>query len=227
MKKILFLFVLLFCTTAIAHTVNWYVDNQIYQTTTCASGNDVTPPTPPTKYGYTFKWWYDANIIEGTWTQNGTPTPTNPIYPTFYQDGDLILRAVGSGNNLIADTYNPDTGQIIRRIGVKVLDGSETYSILSGMLRITVSLPVERQSGWQNRRICTHGIRGGASGSNGSVEIDTNYIWFGGEIVTNMGWTTAEQGKTWFADQYANGTPVTIYYPLATLIVENYTSSNP
>ena len=58
MKRILlFLSALFIATTAIAHTINWYVDGNIFHTTTCESGENVTPPTAPEKYGYTFKRW--------------------------------------------------------------------------------------------------------------------------------------------------------------------------
>ena len=59
----------------------------------------------------------------GTVTQNGTPTPTNPIEPIFYQQGDMVLRKVGD----IADSYDATTGKITRRVGVKVLNGTENW----------------------------------------------------------------------------------------------------
>ena len=73
MKRILlFLSALFIATTAIAHTINWYVDGNIFHTTTCESGENVTPPTAPEKYGYTFQGW-DAytpiEYIESTGTQ--------------------------------------------------------------------------------------------------------------------------------------------------------------
>ena len=73
MKRILlFLSALFIATTAIAHTINWYVDDSVYYTTTCESGENVTPPTAPEKYGYTFRGWQDVTpveYIESTGTQ--------------------------------------------------------------------------------------------------------------------------------------------------------------
>ena len=74
MKRILlFLSALFIATTAIAHTINWYVDGSVYHTTTCESGEDVTPPTAPEKSGYTFKGWdvkYTViEYLESTGTQ--------------------------------------------------------------------------------------------------------------------------------------------------------------
>lgn len=73
MKRILlFLSALFIATTAIAHTINWYVDGSVYHTTTCESGENVTPPTAPEKYGYTFQGWYGyipIEYLESTGTQ--------------------------------------------------------------------------------------------------------------------------------------------------------------
>ena len=70
--------------------------------------------TNPTKYGYHFVGWQQNDVV-GSWSQSGTPTPTNPIEPTFRQFGNTVLRALGSGDNFIADTYDPTTGKITRR----------------------------------------------------------------------------------------------------------------
>jgi len=74
MKKLLmFIGTMFICTIAIAHTIEWYVDNTLYQTTTCNSGDNITPPTAPVKYGYTFDRWNlfftRLEYIESTGTQ--------------------------------------------------------------------------------------------------------------------------------------------------------------
>ena len=40
------------------------MDNNVYATTTCESGGDITLPTAPTKYGYTFQGWSTYTPIE-------------------------------------------------------------------------------------------------------------------------------------------------------------------
>ncbi len=65
---LLFLSALFIATTAIAHTINWYVDGSVYHTTTCESGENIILPTQPEKYGYTFQGWkknYIRGIFEG------------------------------------------------------------------------------------------------------------------------------------------------------------------
>lgn len=73
MKRILlFLSALFIATTAIAHTIHWYVGDSVYHTTTCESGENVTPPTAPEKYGYTFRGWdpyFPIKYLESTGTQ--------------------------------------------------------------------------------------------------------------------------------------------------------------
>ncbi len=80
MKKFIIFCTFLFCTAAIAHTINWYVDGSLYHTTTCNSGDSVTPPTPPTKYGYTFREWEGYTQLEYIET-TGTQYIDTGIYP--------------------------------------------------------------------------------------------------------------------------------------------------
>ena len=71
MKKFLFGLSLMFiCTFAIAHTINWHVGNQIISTTTCNSGDNITPPTAPSKRGYHLKEWLDSPYISLEYIQS-------------------------------------------------------------------------------------------------------------------------------------------------------------
>lgn len=91
MKKFLvFLSAIFICTIAIAHSIEWYVDDSLYQTTTCSSGNNVTPPIAPAKYGYTFDGWdgyKSLEYIESTGTQyislDYYANPNTKIYIDF------------------------------------------------------------------------------------------------------------------------------------------------
>lgn len=225
MKKFIILCIALFATAGFAQTINWYVDGSVYQTTTCSAGDDVTPPSAPARRGYTFTGWRDTSIIIGTWAQSGSPTPDNPTYPTFYQDGDLILRAVGSGNDFVADTYSASTGIITRRVGVKVLDGTENWEGHASAKGLFYFL-------------------GGVGGASYFSGISTHFTSSPDIALVNMldksirTYTTSypdslwirykekdsvEVFTQWLADQYTAGTPVTVYYPLKTPTLENYT----
>lgn len=60
----LFLISATFVARADTETLQWYVDGNLYTTTQCESGGDVTLPPTPTKTGYTFDGWMDYVPIE-------------------------------------------------------------------------------------------------------------------------------------------------------------------
>ena len=166
----------------------------------------------------------------GTGTQVGTPTPENPIDPVFFRQGDMILRAVGD----YKDTFDATTGKITRNVGVKVLDGTEdwiiTSSLLSNMYNLSVpDLFAENTSVVSNRATpyCTHFKR---STNWVSSNNRNNYIQAmssSQDKVIGLGYSVVNEAnldtfKSWLAAQYAAGTPVTIYYPLAEPVVEDW-----
>ena len=167
----------------------------------------------------------------GTGVQNGTPTPTNPILPVFYQQGDMILRKVGT----YADSYDVNTNKITRRVGVKVLDGTEDWtqyssqfpslfylaaSATGGITDVRVGAPildtivshyqVTAEQYFDNiNKKCRFQISQSMIASNPRFYIkDTSF-------------TTVAALKTFLAQQYAAGTPVVVYYPLATPVEES------
>ena len=155
----------------------------------------------------------------GTVTQNGTPTPTNPIEPVFYQQGNMVLRKVGD----YADSYDATTGKITRRVGMMVLTGTENWKYVSG----------SNYSGFQVTpnpalayRTTTLFVSTHFPGKPYSVQqnpscglIFSSYMYF------NNGTEDVTAWKQWLAQQYAAGTPVTVYYPLATPVEEDWPSS--
>ena len=226
-------FLILFYANAHATTVNmnWVVDGEDFAQTTCETGNSFSLPNPaPTKYGYTFVGW-TQNVLSGTWEQSGTPTPTNPIYPVFYQMGDTVLRAVGNGNDLIADTYNPATQTITRNIGVRVFDGTENWDIANAAQgKYYFVLPDGIR--YSNRpALFTHftdvATYYTAGVNNGQASVFTTGA-DGSNLKVTMcisDLTSLDLFKQFLAGQYAAGTPVTVYYPLATPVVESYVPS--
>ncbi|MBR3147744.1 MAG: InlB B-repeat-containing protein [Alphaproteobacteria bacterium] len=238
MKKFLVFMSLVFvCGIASAETinVNWVVDGDTYAQTSCETGGNFTLPTTPTKYGYHFVGWQQDGSI-GYWEQSGTPTPDNPIEPIFRQFGNTVLRAVGSGNNLIADSYDVSTGKITRRIGVKVLDGTETWATdpvgTGGHIRFNYSWPAPYKKPGFDILTNMFPTQPGVVGPNATSAVisghDTNrniYIAFpanllDGDLTTTIGRRTAF--NNWLSAQYNAGTPVIIYYPLATPVEEAY-----
>ena len=162
--------------------------------------------------------YIDYTSATGTVSQNGTPTPTNPIEPVFYTQGKMVLRAVGD----VADSYDATTGKITRRVGVKVLDGTEDWrwglpltgmfcdrsiaepttdrSVLCNQFRTQSTVPVSRDG------YCVKSAEG---------NIGIGYNALNGDVTAF---------KAYLAQQYNAGTPVIVVYPLATPVTEDWPS---
>ena len=156
----------------------------------------------------------------GTGVQNGTPTPTNPILPTFYQDGDMILRRVGD----YADSYDANTNKITRRVGVKVLDGTEAFNY-SGTYGPALYITSGAGSWGADKTvapICTH-YTGVVLGDNAVPNFTCGFNASGHMYFRQNDFTSssATSFKQWLAAQYAAGSPVVIYYILATPVTED------
>lgn len=237
MKKFWIMFVLLLTVSANATTVNlnWVVDDTAYTTTTCETGGDlILPATPPAKYGYTFKGWREY-ILYGTFARNGTPTPANPIYPTFYQNGDLILRSLGDG---ITDDYNPVTKTITRRVGVITFKGNEawqmanTYYIKSDA---TDAFYIISNMSNAIKTKCSHAEQTGYDvwAYTGypnlfKINADQFHLNIANDVLGITDYTQETQStalqkfKAFLTAQYNAGTPVTVYYPLAEPVEETF-----
>ncbi len=156
----------------------------------------------------------------GTGVQDGTPTPTNPIYPVFYHQGDMILRRVGD----YADSYDATTHKITRRVGIKVLDGTENWSKRTdtGVNRYQANILTDKVSGMI---VCLsshfqNALAFANLNDNCFIVDATARIIFDEEDIT-----TLADWKAWLASQYAAGTPVIVYYPLETSVEEDWTDT--
>lgn len=92
MKNFLILIYAL-CATDVVYadteTINWYVDDTLYQTTTCESGGNINLPTQPAKYGYTFLGWapaYDLSTLN--------TNPNGDAYYAITNTGDCRYRTI-------------------------------------------------------------------------------------------------------------------------------------
>lgn len=118
------------------------------------------------------------------------------------------------------------TGDITRKVGIKVFDGTETFTVSSSGAMITQIPGVS--IGATNNPINTHfaletsptSIAVGTQrfGANGSAIYSTNYYMKHTTI------TTVADFKQWLTDQYNARTPVIVIYPLATETTESVTS---
>ena len=162
----------------------------------------------------------------GTGTQVGTPTPENPIDPVFFRQGRMVLRAVGSGENLVADSYDASTGKITRRVGVRVLDGTEdwaqvnksTYPHTYNADNVITDRDYTKRVGLSSHFINTNTVSDLNTAGMMYLGASSQRINF----AMSNDYTSIAQFKQYLAAQYAAGTPVTVYYPLATPVVEDW-----
>ena len=168
----------------------------------------------------------DYTPATGTGVQNGTPTPTNPIMPNFYEQGNMILRRVGD----YADSYDATTNKITRRVGVKVLDGTEKWSYQGTVQDVmTIANSVFPSDFYSNPDsnvgICGYYVIVSTSSNLSSTLQSGQMGWnTAGRIMfkwTDSGAAGLNSWKSFLASQYAAGTPVIIYYPLATPVIED------
>lgn len=162
---------------------------------------------------------------EGWSLQNGTPAPTSPIDIENYHQKDMVLHGIST----YKDTYNALTNTITRKVGVKIFNGSETEFLTSSAppcysypkTALGTNSTVLPASTGAELLLCTH-----YPCSNSSVD---EVCWSGNYNVNFNSITrfeTLDDFKQFLAQQYQNGTPVTLYYPLATETQETWLGDN-
>ena len=170
--------------------------------------------------------FYGANA------QNGTPTPDAPIdiksFNGFYTSAngsDIVVPTInGIGN--YKDEWDYVTGKGIRRIKKYALTGTEGWQKYhwgsgKGFYSYRVSLlGIPNIHDTQNYRCyCTHykPLRDYVDLYYGQIEgayaggVNDNSGW----LVIGNSFPTVSEFKAFLAEQYANGTPVTVYYAIA------------
>jgi hypothetical protein len=126
------------------------------------------------------------------------------------------------GTNDYQDTQDIITGKVVRNVGIKVFDGTESYSSMA------YGYATDELSDFTDKGfvpLCTH-FKGKDSAT---ASLDTIRLYFtsGGVPRTYFfvdqtvdDFSTEDKFKAWLAAQYAAGTPVILVYPLATETTE-------
>ncbi len=173
----------------------------------------------------------------GTVVQDGAPTPTNPIYPKFFQQGEMILRKI---DDTYKDSYDAATHKITRRVGVKVLDGTEWWHV--GSFGGYPALYIDNAYAFNNMAnigtaynqllplITSHFVRGRCVASDANWDNNVQGTIAVGGAYFAVRWESNDASaiddlKSYFAAQYAAGTPVTVWYPLATPVEEDWSDT--
>lgn len=132
-----------------------------------------------------------------------------------------ILLSIGE----YTDEQEVISGAITRKVGIKVFDGTESWSRATnqdGSANYVFYTQIDgKKIGNGMPMLCTHyAYVGSASyvtltaGKFLSNSANNSVYFDGGSITTATNW------KNWLATQYANGTPVIVIYPLATETTE-------
>lgn len=189
---------------------------------------------------YTFTLPSTGYLALNSWASAGTnlgkvqlergATPTS--YEPFY-GYDLttmpVLRKIGT----VADTWNPATGEVTRRIGVKVFDGTEPgwagYTTRTNTICCNINFGA---IGFQ-KSLCTHFENVNSAWANDyecyGDHSSVAYKYFVvsksrlGVLEEDSNSVKVDKFKAYLAAQYAAGTPVTVYYQLATPTTESVT----
>lgn len=147
---------------------------------------------------------------------------------------EMLLSLLTKGGDFIyaQDTQNVTTGEVTRNVGIKVFDGTETWNRgsnqdASGNYVFYMSLTDRKIQDSAQGLLCSHfKFRGTVSYSTMlqdefCINQTIQYIYFDG-----AGYTTVDAFKAYLVQQYANGTPVIVVYPLATSTTETVTAQH-
>ena len=186
--------------------------------------------------------------IAGNMVQDGTPTPDAPIYPQ--ECGDLVGIGEHAGQYAIpitpagqtqtiylsdplrkigdyADAVSSD-GTVTRQITNMVLTGTETTWRITGSGRISVRIASENTIPENASCVCSHFIGTnktifaniGDGECSAQMLVSDRYREIGFYSIT---YSTLDAFKQFIAYKYAAGTPVTVWYVLATHTTEQIT----
>ena len=163
----------------------------------------------------------------GSFSQNPSPTPSAPITPTFYTQGNMVLRAVGTGADTVADSYNATTGKITRNVGYVTFNGTENWkaygSNYPGLFYLDSAVP-DNKLGVSSFVILSNRFVGTDDPGvtvNGTLrfqqESETHTVTTHRLYIKNTAFTTASDFKTWLSSN-----SVTVWYPLAETYTEDW-----
>ena len=162
------------------------------------------------------------DFVKGQLEEGIRPTKYEEYYQASFAPEDLLK--LGDYQD-VQDVIN---GIKSKKIGIKVLDGTESWTRY-GTGKFAMPLIGSKKQDNQQAPICSHFI--GVSDNN--VPVKDGYVSvFNASIAPTSGGlginyqATPEltQFKQWLADQYAAGTPVIVVYPLANTVEETVES---
>lgn len=176
------------------------------------------------------------NVKAIKWMFNeGSSAKTYEAYRVGYSYGgkDTISIEGGSsataslllGVDSYADAQDIIKGNITRKVGIKVLDGSETIGISNKVYTIAITDKVKSKT----ELICSHcaysSLASSSCPNNSVISFASQNIG-----IRNDACADEEAFRQWLHREYAKGTPIIVVYPLASEKAESVTPvavSNP
>ena len=162
-----------------------------------------------------------APFVEGGIYADGTPEVLTVTHADSTTETASVENLLAVGD--IADEQEIVSGLINRKIGVIVLDGTEEWSVTSGVLYTNLSA-VDAAYG-RKAVVCTHYI--GTNEANASMPANSaktannSAVTFLQLYIKDSSYSTAAGFTAYLAAQYAAGTPVIVLYPMAEPITES------
>lgn len=197
------------------------------------SETTINPEVTISNTDYTYLWIQTG----GTWyTEHGgssimlnTGSTALPYEPYGYKipivcDNEIkniYLNEPLHKINDYADILSYSEQGVVRKIKKLVLTGEENFSYDATYTRFALSIPNARfTANRSDETPCTHYVSIHDGRSIDNVPDDSIYVTAGGGYVyiniKDTTYTSLADFKTYLQQQYANGTPVTIWYVLAT-----------
>ena len=124
------------------------------------------------------------------------------------------------------DEQNIISGAVTRKCGVLVLDGTEDWKWDGATHHLVASNMVQPVYNRTVKMISTHYPIASNGEAFSNIAINTMYGLTGGRIGLKNDTMDSTQFKAWLAQQYANGTPVIVVYPLAETTTEQVTGQH-
>ncbi len=219
-------------STGIVFITGGLSSNLSYSEISGSPYNRTFTTTSSGKIGYSLIRILNGTTISGKIYPQLEKSATNTAYETYKIPVKATLptlRKIGT----VADSYNPETGVLTQRIGKKVFDGTENWvagTIVDNTIRFNCNdfSPEEALSAFRSNmasvnshfKIDNASYDYGVIGQSGSTSDKGIYLRVSLNTAGNLA-----QFKAWLAQQYANGTPVTVYYQLATPVVTTLTKT--
>lgn len=144
---------------------------------------------------------------------------TATTYEPYYDGGTATAEMLLSLGDY-TDEQEIISGVVTRKLGVAVLDGTETWTKNSIGIFACQNLinGISNQDGY-----CTHFKKVADTTSFGDMTVGTYKFRSSGDRIIYFNYDTSATVSDWtqyLADQYAAGTPVIVVYPLATATTE-------